>query len=52
MLLQAETNKKKQAAKEEISKYDIDLGILAPGEVKTLTVCSSSLTRSKAMFMT
>jgi hypothetical protein len=34
MLLQAEMNKKKQAAKEEMTKYDIDLGSLAPGEIK------------------
>jgi hypothetical protein len=34
MLLQAEMNKKKQAAKEEMSKYDIDLGSIAPGEIK------------------
>jgi hypothetical protein len=33
MLLQAEMNKKKQAAKEEMAKYD-DLGSLAPGEIK------------------
>jgi hypothetical protein len=34
MLLQAEMNKKKQAAKEEMANYDIDLGSLAPGEIK------------------
>jgi hypothetical protein len=34
MLLQAEMDKKKQAAKEEMSKYDIDLGSLSPGEIK------------------
>jgi hypothetical protein len=27
-------NKKKQAAKEEMAKYDIDLGSLARGEIK------------------
>jgi hypothetical protein len=34
MLLQAEMNKKKQAAKEEMAKYDIGLGSLAPEEIK------------------
>jgi hypothetical protein len=34
MILQAKMNKKKQAAKEEMSKYDIYLRSLAPGEVK------------------
>jgi hypothetical protein len=34
MLLQAEMNKKKHAANEEMAKYEIDLGSLAPGEVK------------------
>jgi hypothetical protein len=52
MLLQAEINKKKQAAKEEMAKYDIDLGSLARGEVKTLTACTSYLTMLKACFMT
>jgi hypothetical protein len=34
MLLQAEMNKKKQASKEKMAKYDIDLGSLALGEIK------------------
>jgi hypothetical protein len=42
MLLQAEMNKKKKAAKEEMSKYDLDLGSFAPGEIKTPTACTRS----------
>jgi hypothetical protein len=34
MFLQAKMNKKKQAAKEEMAKCDIDLGSLAPGAIK------------------
>jgi hypothetical protein len=34
MLLQAEMNRKKQAAKEDISEYGIALGSLAPVEIK------------------
>jgi hypothetical protein len=35
-----------------MSKYDIDLGIIAHGEVKTLTACTRSLTSSTHFYDT
>jgi hypothetical protein len=51
MLLQAEMNRKKHAAKEEMAKYDIDLGSLATGEIKNAHQLYS-FTRSISFFMT
>jgi hypothetical protein len=52
MLLQAEMNKKKQAAKEEMAKYDIDLGNLAPGEIKNAHRLYKLPYKVESIFMT
>jgi hypothetical protein len=52
MLLQAEMNKKKQAAKKEMEKYDIDIGSLAPGEIKNAHRLYKLPYKVESIFMT